>query len=206
MPAAANGWFVEGAAPPQPPVDPTAVYSTPRAAPASSEQGIAARQQGLVQDAGAAAAAPAAAVAGGQGALGGPAGALAIPGAAAAAPGPLDSGVSLGPGITPLGPAPAAAPSDAGVFAVGGPPAAGELPAMYVPNPANALTSNDLLLKLSLGSSKEQLLPAANFLRGLVANTTSTPVDNVLFYDVTTKSGASGGQPTVDVTLLFKNT
>ncbi|KAI8467997.1 MAG: hypothetical protein J3K34DRAFT_428663 [Monoraphidium minutum] len=93
-----------------------------------------------------------------------------------------------------------------GVFAAGGPQGAGDLPNQYQPSPANALTTNDMLLKISLANSREQLLPAANYVRAVLSNVTSTPLDNIMYYEVTTKNSPTGGEPTADATILFKNT
>ena len=101
-----------------------------------------------------------------------------VPSAAAPLPGALD----LGAGITALPGADAPAPpmaGDGGVVAPGAGPVAGggELPGMYVASPANALSTNDLMLKMSLGNTKEQLVPAANIVRAILSNFTVTPID-----------------------------
>lgn len=91
-----------------------------------------------------------------------------------------------------------------GLAGLGAGAGTGELPNMYQATPSAPLTPDDVLLKVTLANSKQQLLPAANFLRATLAGLSGTPIDNVYYYDW--KDAAAGPGPRIEVTLLFKNT
>eukprot|EP00775_Hariotina_reticulata_P006367 gene6367-6599_t len=74
----------------------------------------------------------------------------------------------------------------------------------YTPSVGNAIGSSDLIAKMIINAPEQQVSAAGDALRAMVANLTVTPMDRIMVYQTRTINNPNG-QPSLDLSLLFKN-
>lgn len=74
----------------------------------------------------------------------------------------------------------------------------------YVPSVGNAIGSLDILVKMGIDAPEQQAATSGDLLRASFANATQTPIDRIYVYQTRTVNSAAG-QPSTELTLLFKN-